>query len=132
SMIEVDVRVTVVPARHERDELEGEPGQERVLEQDDVDEPVVELRLGGEPQPAAVAARVREACGQTPEIDAPAVDGPLQLDALRQQDRAQDPVQVHPPSPDVLRRVRVALYGRCETESNIAETEVPVEVEGID
>src|SRR5699024_33483 len=132
SMAEVDVRVTVVPARHERDEFDGEPGQERVPEQDDVDEPVVELRLGGELEPAAVAARVRDASGQAPEIDAPAVDGQLQLDALRRQDRPQDPVQVHPPSPDVLGRVRVALDGRIETEADIAETEVPAEVEDID
>src|SRR5699024_9743662 len=114
SMAEVDVRVTVVPARHERDELDGEPGQERVPEQDDVDEPVVELRLGGELEPAAVAARVREASGQAPEIDAPAVDGQLQLDALRRQDRPQDPVQVDPAAPDQPGRVRVPLDGRIE------------------
>src|SRR5699024_11635635 len=117
SMAEVDVRVTVVPARHERDEFDGEPGQERVPEQDDVDEPVVELRLGGELEPAAVAARVREASGQAPEIDAPAVDGQLQLVALRRQDRPQVLVKVHPPSPEVLDRVCMALVSRIGTKA---------------
>src|SRR5699024_2553173 len=131
-MAEVDVRVTVVPARHERDELDGEPGQERVPEQDDVDEPVVELRLGGELEPAAVAARVREASGQAPEIDAPAVDGQLQLDALRRQDRPQDPVQVDTEATDQTGRIRVPLDGRIENEGENGETVDPVEVVDID
>src|SRR5699024_4878174 len=119
SMAEVGGRVTVAPARHERDELDGEPRQARAPEQGGAGEPAVAIRLGGELEPAAVAARVREASGQAPEIDAPAVDGQLQLDALRRQDRPQAPVQVHPPSPDVLGRVRVALDGRIETEADI-------------
>src|SRR5699024_8942341 len=51
---------------------------------------------------------------------------------LRRQDRPQDPVQVDPAAPDQPGRVRVPLDGRIETEADIAETEVPVEVEDID
>src|SRR5699024_7834320 len=129
---EVDVRVTGVLARHERDELDGESGQERLLEQDDVDEPVVELRLGGESESAPVAARVRQARCQAPEAEAPAVDGQLEFDALRRQDRPQDPVQVNPAARDALGRIRVPLDGRIETEADISETDQPIEVEDID
>lgn len=41
-------------------DFDGELGQEPLLEQDHVDEPVVEGRLGGEPEPAAVAPGIRE------------------------------------------------------------------------
>lgn len=48
----MNVRVAVVPAGHERDELDGELRQPRLPQEDDVDESVIDRRLGGEREPA--------------------------------------------------------------------------------
>src|SRR5699024_12581683 len=72
------------------------------------------------------------ACCQTPEAEATAVDGQLEVDAPRRQDRPQDSVQVDPAAPDQPGRVRVPLDGGIETEADISETDLPIEVEDID
>src|SRR5699024_10248386 len=56
----------------------------------------------------------------------------LEVDAPRRQDRPQDSVQVDPAAPDQPGRVRVPLDGGIETEADISETDLPIEVEDID
>ena len=126
------MRVPPKPDQHERDQLRGQARHERVFEEDHVDESVVDLRIGGQLQPAAVAAGVRETCREPMESAPLAVDCEDEVDGRRSPDRADESVQVDPVPLDAASRIGVVLHRRVQAEADIADADEPVEVEGVD